>query len=383
MAIYLDNGATSYPKPESVPNAIMDFMNNNGASPGRGNYMRAREAERLVYETRKALCQLLKVKRPGRIVFTANATDAINIALKGFLNEGDKVLTTAYEHNAMWRPLKSLELTRGITMKQIPCTPDGLMDLEWFEAEIKQGINLVAVSHASNVIGCITPLKRIVSIAHAHDVPVLVDAAQTAGVYPIDVTEDTPVDMMAFTGHKGLLGPSGTGGLYLREGLELRTFREGGTGSMSSSPYQPDESPDRYEAGTLNMIGLAGLRASVGFLLDVGVENVRAHEIRLMELLMAGLSQIPKLTFYGPLSAQERLGLISFNLEGHDPNKLAMQLDTDYGIMVRSGAHCAPQAHRLLGTEQAGTVRASLGFFNTEKDIEKLLAALQEIAGQS
>jgi cysteine desulfurase family protein len=380
MAIYLDNGATSFPKPESVYKAVADYMRNNGASPGRGNYERARTADRLVYQTRKAICRLLGAPRPGQIIFTSNATESLNIALKGFLKPGDKVLATSYEHNAVWRPLKRLEEEIGLHIETIPCNPDGAADLRGLDEKL-QGAALAAVSHGSNVIGCITPLAEIAAAAHAQNTPVLVDAAQTAGVYPIDVA-GLAVDMLAFTGHKGLLGPTGTGGLYLREGLELRTLKEGGTGGMSSSPYPPKDPPDRYEAGTMNISGIAGLCAAAEFLLETGVGNVREHEEALTCTLLEGLKTIPGLTYYGPESAGERLGLVSFNLEDKDPNKVALKLDADHGMMVRSGLHCSPQAHIVTGTEHRGAIRASLGFFNSQEDVERLIDALSDIASQ-
>jgi cysteine desulfurase family protein len=376
MTVYLDNGATSYPKPECVPLAMAAYMRENGASPGRGNYERAQDADNLVYQTRKALCKLLGARSPSEIIFTANATESLNMALKGYLKRGDRVLTTSYEHNAMWRPLKNLETERQAVIERIPSTPEGRTDLRWLRDNLS-GAKLVAVAHGSNVIGCVTPLEDVVSIAHEQNVPVLTDAAQTAGVYPIDVSR-VPVDMLAFTGHKGLLGPTGTGGLYLRKDLKLDTLKEGGTGGMSSSPYPPDDPPDRYEAGTMNILGLAGLNAAVLFLLEKGVENIRSHEISLTRLLIDGLSSVPGLVYYGPASAQDRLGLVSFNLEGRDPNEVALKLDEDSGIMVRSGLHCAPQAHRLLGTGNIGAVRVSLGYFNQKEDIERLVDALRK-----
>ncbi|MDR3279343.1 MAG: aminotransferase class V-fold PLP-dependent enzyme [Synergistaceae bacterium] len=378
MAIYLDNGATSYPKPESVCSAVTDYMRNNGASPGRGNYERARDADTLVYRTRKLLCKLLGAKRPGQIIFTSNATESLNLALKGYLKPEDSVLTTSYEHNAMWRPLKKMEDERNIKIRQIPCAPDGRADIASLH-EYLRGVTLVAVSHGSNVTGCVTPLDEITAAAHKQNIPVLTDAAQTAGVYPIDVT-GVPIDMLAFTGHKGLMGPTGTGGLYIREGMELGTLKEGGTGGMSSSPYPPSEPPDRYEAGTMNICGLAGLHAALTFIIDAGVDDIREHEINLTKLLLEGLDTIPRLKYYGPSSAEDRLGLVSFNIEGHDPNKVALTLDSDYGIMVRSGLHCAPQAHRLLGTEHIGAVRVSLGYFNQKEDVDLLIDAVRHIA---
>jgi cysteine desulfurase family protein len=377
--LYLDNAATSYPKPDAVYASVIKYMRENGASPGRGNYARALEADRLVYEARKAIASLLGAPRPSQVIFTCNATESINIALKGYLRQGDRVLTTGYEHNAVARPLKKLEDQRRIQVDRVPCTAEGALDMESVKAKLQDGVRLLAVSHASNVIGCVTPLEELVAAAHERGAAVLADAAQTAGAYPVDVTA-VPVDMLAFTGHKGLLGPTGTGGLYLRKGLELSTLKEGGTGGMSLSPFPPDDPPDRYEAGTMNISGIAGLRASAQYLLDIGVDAVRAHEARLSGLLLDGLESVPKLTCYGPRSAENRIGLVSFNIEGHDPHKVSMRLDRDYGIMVRSGLHCAPEAHRLLGTAPIGAVRASIGYFNQPSDIERFVGALGEIA---
>jgi cysteine desulfurase family protein len=381
MGIYLDNGATSYPKPESVYTAIIEYMRSNGASPGRGNYFRAMEADRLVYNTRKALCQLLGASRPSQIILTCNATESLNMALKGYLRQGDKVITTSYEHNAVTRPLNKLKAERDIQIEQIPCAPDGTIDMDWTRRKLREGVRLAVVSHGSNVIGCVAPLWEIVSASHEQGVQVLVDAAQTAGAYPIDIST-VPVDMLAFTGHKSLLGPTGTGGLYIREGLELSTLKEGGTGGMSLSLFQPDDPPDRYESGTMNISGIAGLFAGVTFLLGIGVDTVREHEMALAKLLLDGLDAVPGLSYYGPARAENRLGLVSFNLDGHDPNKIALKLDRDYGIMVRSGIHCAPQAHHLLGTVPKGAVRASVGYFNQKEDVERLIDALNQIASQ-
>jgi cysteine desulfurase family protein len=339
------------------------------------------EADRLIYETRRALARLLGAQRPGQIILTCNATESINMALKGYLRQGDKVLVTGYEHNAVARPLKKLEAERQVRVEMIPCTAEGLIDVSSVKAKLKDDIRLLVLSHASNVIGCITPLDEIAAAARERGAAVLVDAAQTAGAYPIDVTA-VPVDMLAFTGHKGLMGPTGTGGLYLRKGIELSTLKEGGTGGLSLSPFPPDDPPDRYEAGTMNSSGIAGLHAAAKYLLEIGVRAVRAHEVELIGLLLDGLDSIPGLTYYGPRSPEDRIGLVSFNINGHDPNKVSMRLDREYGIMVRSGLHCAPQAHRLLGTVPVGTVRASLGYFNQPQDIDRLVGALGEIASR-
>lgn len=379
MGIYLDHAATSFPKPPQVCSAIIDFMRDNGASPGRGNYAKAQEADLLLYHTRKALCKLFNAKRPSEIIFTANATEALNLALKGILKPGARVLTTSYEHNAMWRPLKKLQLDRGIHVVPIPSLANGQMELSALDNLLAEPTDLIAVCHASNVLGCITPLDAIVSVAQRYNVPVLVDAAQTAGVYPIDL-QQTPVDMLAFTGHKGLLGPTGTGGLYIKSGLLPDTLKEGGTGSMSASPFQPDDPPDRYESGTINICGLAGLYAAVQYILENTVATIRCHEQHLMDLLMDGLPSVPGLRYCGPENAIERVGLVCFTIEGCDPNHLATQLDTEYGIMARAGLHCAPCAHNLAGTDSTGAVRVSIGYTTGEQDIFALLDALKQIS---
>lgn len=379
MAVYLDNAATSWPKPECVYTAVQRYMRENGASPGRGNYGRALEADKLVYQTRKALCKLLGAKRPSEIVLACNATEAINIALKGFLNVGDTVLASAYEHNAMWRPLKILEQDKNITINVIPASKEGRFDFTALERGLRAGARLVAVSHGSNVLGCISPLKGICELAHSYGAVVLADAAQTAGAYPINVTA-LGVDLLAFTGHKALLGPTGTGGLYIASGVELHTFKEGGTGGASASAFMPEDAPDRFEAGTMNIAGIAGLCASVEFLLEKGVENIRRHEVSLIQTLINEFKTIPEVIWYGPAEAKDRLGLLSFNMKDRDSKMVAKALDDDFGIMVRAGLHCAPQAHRLLGTENTGTIRAGVSIFNTTDDMLALSDALRQLA---
>jgi len=380
LGIYLDNSATSFPKPECVYAEMDYFMRNNGASPGRGNYAKAMEAGKLVYETRKVLAKLLGIKKPGQIIFTNNVTESLNMVLKGFLANGDTVLTSNIEHNAMWRPLKNLEKERQIRINQFRCTAEGKVDLQEIKEKLRQDTKLLAMVHGSNVLGNVLPLADIIALAHEKDVPVLVDAAQTAGVYPLDL-ERLGVDFFAFTGHKGLLGPTGTGGLYLREGLQLKTFKEGGTGSMAKSPFQPQNSPDRFEAGTMNTFGLAGLKAAANFLLAQGVEQIRAHDQKLIAHLRQGLAeQIPRAKVYGPPAGEEQLGLISLNIAGINPYDLALRLDEQFGIMVRAGLHCAPQAHQALGTLEVGAVRVSVGYFNTVEHMEQLLEALIKIS---
>lgn len=379
MPVYFDNSATSYPKPESVYLAMDAFMRNNGSSPGRGNYVRALEAERLLYETRKSLAKLLGVPKTGRLVFTQNVTESINTVLKGYLRPGDSVLTSNIEHNALWRPLKKMEQEGLITLDTFSVAPDGTLSLSALAKQIHDGTRLVAFLHASNVLGNLLPLDDIIALAHDNGVAVLVDAAQSAGVYPLHA-KDQNIDFLAFTGHKGLMGPSGTGGFYMREGLELDTLIEGGTGSMSKSSFMPDNPPDRFEAGTLNMPGLAGLKAGVNFVLETGVDTIRHHELKLVERLRAGLTSLDKVTIYGPKHDEQKVGILTFNIAGYDPYKVAFSLDNEHGIMVRAGLHCAPQAHRLIGTEDTGTVRVSIGVFNTPDEVDALVAAIKTIS---
>lgn len=373
----MDNSATSFPKPECVYNAVNDFMRNNGASAGRGNYAHARDAEEMIYLTRKAIAKLLGAPKPGNIVLTSNVTESLNLILKGFLNDGDGVLTSSIEHNAMWRPLNSLQRDRNIAIHTFDCTPDGRVNLQQIKDLLGKSIKLVALLHGSNVLGSVFPISEITKLAHEKGIPVLVDAAQTAGVLPLNI-EESGVDFLAFTGHKGLLGPTGTGGFYIREGLTLRTFKEGGTGTVSKSPFQPDSVPDRYEAGTMNTMGLGGLRAGVEFILQTGVDKIRAHEKALTAEMLKGLSDIGGVEIYGTQNAEDRLGLVCFNIAGANPYDVSFWLDEHAGIMVRAGLHCSPQAHRVLGTIETGAVRASVGCFNTSEDIQCLLSAVAE-----
>ena len=373
----MDNSATSFPKPECVYTAVNDFMRNNGANAGRGNYALARDAQELIYRTRKSVAALLGAERASNIVFTGNVTESLNLILNGFLNGGDGVLTSAVEHNAMWRPLNVLRRDKNVKIHTFSCARDGAADLQNFKNHLDKNIKLVALVHGSNVLGNIFPLDKIIELAHEKNIPVLVDAAQTAGAIPINIRA-VGADFLAFTGHKGLLGPTGTGGFYIKEGIKLRPFKAGGTGTISKSPFQPDSVPDRYEAGTMNTMGLAGLKAGADFLLHTGVEKIREHEIALVSQLLAGLAKMDEVEIYGPQSAGNRLGLVTFNLNKTDPYHLSAWLDEHAGIMVRAGLHCSPQAHRVLGTVETGAVRASVGYFNTTQDIDTLIQAIRD-----
>lgn len=381
VGIYMDNAATSFPKPEAVIEAMADFMRNVGASSGRGAYRKALEADKIVFRARQAVARLLGVADVSRVVFTANATESLNLAIKGLLSPGDHVVTTSMEHNAVWRPLKAVERTRGVTISQAPCAHDGTLDPVDIEAFLRPNTRLIVMTHASNVTGTLMPVAEAATIARARGIPLLVDCAQTAGVHPINV-ERLGLDLVAFTGHKGLMGPTGTGGLYIRGGLDLVPLKDGGTGGDSMLEHQPEWLPDRFEAGTLNVCGIAGLGAGVRFVLEEGVERIREKEAGLLRRLLDGLSEIPGLEVYGPRDPARQVAVVSLNVRGVPAEEVASRLDREYGIMVRAGLHCAPCAHRTIGTIQRGAVRISLGYFNTEGDVDQCVRALARIAGR-
>lgn len=376
---YFDNAATSWPKPDAVYKAPEIQMRQSFGNPGRSGHTRTLESDRLIYLTREAVAGLFNITDPGRVIFSLNATDALNIAIKGFLTKGDHVLFTAMEHNSVLRPLGKLRLDGFITATEIPCSTEGFPDLAYLEKACQPNTRLLIINHASNVTGTIMPLKKMIASAHRHGVMVLVDAAQTAGSVDIDVvTED--IDMLAFTGHKGLLGPTGTGGLYVRPGLNLKPLREGGTGSQSELDQHPETMPERLEAGTLNSAGLAGLLEGVRFIRQTDQKEIRKHEINIRNYLYEGLQDIKGIRLYGPSDAQLSSCIVSFTLENIDCGEVGYILENSYGILCRTGLHCAPLAHKAIGTFPEGTVRLSPGYFSTQSDIDYLINAVQEIA---
>ena len=381
MEIYLDNAATSWPKPETVYKAVNDFMRNIGTSSGRGAYRRALKADETVFETRSLIARLFNIADVSRVVFSPNATEAINLAVKGMVGPGDRVVTTGMEHNAVWRCLKTLERGSGIDLVVVPCDREGKLDLEAMRKAVTPATRLVVMTHASNVTGTIMPVEEVGAVTRENGIPLLVDTAQTAGVLPIDV-ERLQIDMLAFSGHKGLLGPQGTGGLYIREGLELMPLKEGGTGSDSMLEYQPEHLPDRFEAGTQNVAGIAGLGAAVQFILNESVAKIREREMQLTQYLLDFLTTAAGITTYGPASAEEKVGVVSFNLDGAKPERVAQVMDRDFGVLVRAGIHCAPSAHRTIGTGEIGTVRVGLGYFNSERDIDYLAHCVRQARRQ-
>lgn len=379
MPVYLDNAATSYPKPQVVYDAVLSYMQNIGVSPGRGTYREARRAEDIVRNTREAIAELFSVPDSSRVIVTSNITESLNLALFGFLRQGDHVITTEMEHNALWRPLRFLERERGVRVTTLPCLQGCAFDPASLTAAVTAKTRLIALTHASNVTGTLMPLEDVGDFCYSRGIPLLVDSAQTAGSYPIHVQKHH-ISLLAFTGHKSLLGPTGTGGLYIAPEINLAPFKYGGTGSNSLPDDQPGTLPDRYEAGTLNTAGLAGLNQSVRFLLNKTVEMIRAHELELTKYLLENIRNIPSITVYGPQHAEERVAVVSFNVDDVAAAEVACVLDEIYDIQVRAGLHCAPQAHRSIGTLTTGTVRVSPGYNNTVSDIELLSDALREIA---
>jgi cysteine desulfurase family protein len=378
---YLDNAATSFPKPEKMLVAMRHFQQAIGANPGRSGHGLSIEAGRVIYETREALSRLFHIDDPLRIALTKNATEALNIALLGSLRPGDHVITTGMEHNSVMRPLRHLE-PRGVELSVIPCSKRGELDPEEIRKAIRKNTKMVVMTHASNVTGTIMPVSEAGRIIRENDgVMFCVDAAQTAGALPIDVQEMS-IDLLAFTGHKSLYGPQGTGGLYVREGLEKRIapLMMGGTGSRSEFEEQPDFMPDKFESGTPNAIGFAGLGAGVNFVLEHTVESIREKEQQLTAGFLDQLATLEKnVTVYGPKNASKQTAVVSFNIRDLSPSDAAFQLEENRGILCRPGLHCAPSAHRTLGTFPRGTIRFSFGFFHTLQDVNDAAASVREL----
>ena len=377
MGVYLDNAATSWPKPEAVYQAVDHFMREIGATPGRGGYQQEEVAQQIADETRAALAQLFHTPDPQGVAFTLNATQAINMALKGLLHPGDHVVTSSIEHNAVWRPLKVLE-KRGIEVTTVPCAPNGVLDPADVEAALRPHTRLIAMLHASNVLGTLLPIAEVGEIAHHHGLLLLVDAAQTAGAYPIDM-QAMGIDLLAFAGHKGIYGPQGTGGLVVRPGIQLETWVEGGSGILSRPDTMPDELPIRLEAGTQNAAGLAGLLAGVRFVLEHGVESIRAHEMALAGRLIEHLKTMPGVSVLGPENLAQRTAVVAITVDGYVPDQLSAVLDKVFGVAARAGLHCAPQAHRVAGTLENGALRFSPGYFTTAEEIDYAVEALQNV----
>lgn len=377
--IYLDNAATSFPKPPQVVDAVAHYLNEIGGNPGRAAHAQAREASRIVDRTRRSLATLLGNVEPSCILCTPSTTVALNLAFKGLLHPGDHVVTTSMEHNSVMRPLHGMQKL-GVSHSQIPCSPSGELDPAEIPPLIRPQTRLIALVHASNVTGNLMPVTEVGEMAREHGILLLVDAAQTMGRIAIE-PQESHIDLLAGPGHKGLLGPMGTGFLYVRPGLQLEPLWEGGTGTYSESMEQPKTWPERFESGTLNAPGLAGLAAGIDEIQSLGLEAIAAHEQSLIESLAAGLSQLSDIILYGPPDKTLCTGTLSFNVQKLDSSEVAHILDTGYSIAVRAGLHCAPAAHRTINTFPHGTVRVSVGPYNTQEDINTLIEAMSEIVG--
>ncbi len=376
--IYLDNAATSFPKPESVYQALDHFARTDLANPGRAGHKMALAAERALDDCRHLLNQLFHGEGPERFIFTLNCTDALNMAFKGVLVEGDHVITSDLEHNSVSRPLRQIELDGRITLTRVKADFGGTIDPDDIRRAITTRTRLVTLTHASNVLGTVQPIAEVGTIGREHGLLFLVDAAQSAGVLPIDI-QAMNIDLLAFPGHKSLLGPTGTGALYVGPRAQVRAWREGGTGGDSSSETQPREFPYFLEGGTPNVLGVAGLTAGIKYVQEQGMARIHAHEVKLTERLWRRLDEMPQYEVFGHRDLARRVGTLSFRTEALPAPEVGGILDQAFEVAVRPGLHCAPYIHRSLGTFPEGTVRVSPGPFSTEQDIDHLAGALSEI----
>ncbi|MBI4835399.1 MAG: aminotransferase class V-fold PLP-dependent enzyme [Planctomycetes bacterium] len=378
--IYLDNAATTFPKPPEIYDFMIDFYRTNGVNPGRTGCDLALAAEKMINDTRQMLTKFFGAKGDyNRLVFSYNASDSLNIIINGVLNKGDHVVSTVMEHNSVLRPLNFLQKEGKITVDWAKADKKGLVAPDEIKRLIRKNTKLVIVNHGSNVVGSIQPIKEIGAICRAKGILFAIDAAQTAGMVPINM-EEINIDLLAFTGHKSLFGPTGIGGLYVREGVDVKPLRHGGTGVRSAYPYHLEEYPWRLECGTLNMVGIAGLYAGQKWIAKQGFDNIRQHEMKLAKKLVEGLYGIEGVTVYCPKNMENRLPVISVNVDGFESADVGVQLDVDHDIITRTGLHCAPKVHETIGTIKAGTTRLSIGPFNTIQHIETAISAVKGIA---
>ncbi len=383
-SVYLDNAATSWPKPPEVLAAMAYFFDEIGGNPGRSGHSRSIKAGRLVESTREAVAELFHADDPLRVVFSSNVTEALNLALSGLLRPGDHVITSSMEHNSMMRPLRQLE-KEGVEVTVVPCARQGTLDATQLEAAIRPQTRLIALNHASNVAGTLLPIAEAGRIARRHGLLMLVDSAATAGAISIDMVEDC-IDLLAFTGHKSLLGPTGTGGLVIGERVDVATMRpliRGGTGSRSVSEEQPEFLPDVFESGTLNVVGLAGLEAAIRWIQKRGVDTIHARHQEILRLFLGGLSETPGVTLYGTLDPARQVDTIAFNIDGLSPSEAGYLLDDKFGILSRIGLHCSPAAHRTIGSYPEGTIRFAAGIFTTDNDVYHALDAVRLLSRQA
>ena len=375
--IYLDNAATTMQKPQEVVDAVAAVMCSMG-NAGRGAHAASLGAARTIYETRDRLAAFFNAENPRQVVFTSNSTESLNIALKGVLEPGDHVITTMLEHNSVLRPLYELE-EKGVELTIIKSNLQGTIDYDDFEKEIKDNTKMIVCTHGSNLTGNVVDIRRVGEIAKKHGLLFAVDASQTAGVFPIDV-QDMQIDLLCFTGHKGLLGPQGTGGLYVKEGVHVKPLKVGGSGVQTYNKKHPVEMPTALEAGTLNGHGIAGLDAAIGYLEKEGIDNIRAREQELMWKFYHGVKDIPNIKIYGDFSGTERCAIVTLNIGDYDSSEVSDELLMTYGISTRAGGHCAPLMHEALGTVEQGAVRFSFSHYNSDEDVETAIRAIKELA---
>jgi len=379
--VYLDNGATSYPKAPGVAESISDYILNVGTNVNRGAYSSSYQAESTVYETRELICELFNSNKPENVIFTKNITESMNVLIKGLLREKDHVIVSSMEHNAVMRPLNSIQ--NKIEYTRVQCNEFGELNTEDVASSIKPNTKAVIMSHASNVCGTILNLEEVGKICERNNIFFIIDSAQTAGFLDIDF-QKLHADAIGFTGHKSLLGPQGIGGFIIDDGIvdKINTLIEGGTGSLSDTERQPDYMPDKFESGTLNIPGIYGLNASLKYLLNIGVRNIRDMEIHLLEKFIEGVLNTNKIRLIGKKTSYDRTGILSIDFTDNDNALVAHELSKDYGIMTRCGLHCAPSAHKTLGTFPKGTVRFSLSHFNTLEEIEYSIDCINKIASK-
>lgn len=375
--IYLDNAATTMHKPKEVIDAVVCAMSSMG-NAGRGANEASLSASRIIYDTREKLCRFFHGENPRQIVFTNNSTESLNIAIKGLLNPGDHVITTMLEHNSVLRPLYEMK-EKGVGLTIIESDKNGRFRLEDMEAAIRPNTKMIVCTNGSNLTGNYVPLKPVGELAKKHDILFVVDASQTAGVFPIDV-QDMMIDVLCFTGHKGLLGPQGTGGMCVKEGIKIRPLKTGGSGVQTYSKTHPAEMPTALEAGTLNGHGIAGLHAAMSYLEETGVDHIRAREQELMWRFYEGVKDIPEITIYGDFSTKERCAIVTLNIGEYDSSEVSDALLTEYSISTRPGGHCAPLMHEALGTVEQGAVRFSFSHYNTEEEVDTAIEAVRELA---
>lgn len=376
---YLDNGATSFPKPKEVIASMTNYMTSIGGNVNRGSYENSFDAENTVYETRELLCKFFNFSKPENVIFTSGITESLNVILKGLFNAGDHIIVSSMEHNAILRPLNSI-VKLGVEYTVVPCNSNGELDITQLKNYIKPNTKAIAITHSSNVCGTILPFKAIGEFCKQNHIYFIADTAQTAGVIPIDMKE-LNIDILCFTGHKSLLGPQGIGGFLISEELSkiTRPLLEGGTGSFSEYEYQPSYMPDKFEGGTPNVPGIYGLNAGIKYINSIGIDEIRKHEGHLTQLFIDSIHDIPEAEVIGLPSAKGRTAVVSLNFKNYDNGEIAYYLDKEYGISVRCGLHCAPLAHKTLNTFPNGTVRFSFGLFNTTDDINYAIASIKKV----